>query len=253
MSTSRRARGLGLSKSENRLNLILQVISNRTRRNILLLLSKEPMYFNELAGKLNIGQQAILRHMQLLERSGLVEAYQGKSTLGAPARKYYKVKSTFNLNVSLSRDSFILVNREIKNLENSDIIKSYDTLKSKAAKQDNNDSLYYHREILIDIEQQITDLESRANDLKVVRQHALSNLRHVYRDVGLDSTERKVARAIIQESPRNLNDLMQLMNMSRTDLDEALRALSSKLDPTDSHVLLEKYVKSKDSFKNVVS
>jgi ArsR family transcriptional regulator len=249
LSTSRRASRLRLSRSENRLNLILQVISNRTRRNILLLLSKEPMYFNELAGKLNVGQQAILRHMKLLERSGLVEAYPGKSTLGAPARKYYNVKSTFNLNVSLSRDSFTLVNREIKNLENTDMIKSYDTFKSKIVKHDKSDSLYYHREILIEIEQQITDLEVRANDLKIVRQHALSNLRDVYQHVGLDSTERSIIRAIIQEAPRNLNELIELMNMSRTDLDEALRTLSLKLDPTDSQGLLEKYIKSKTVLK----
>jgi ArsR family transcriptional regulator len=207
------------------------------------------MYFNELAGKLNVGQQAILRHMQLLERSGLVEAYQGKSTLGAPARKYYKVKSTFNLNVSLSRDSFTLVNREIKNLENSDIIKSYDKFKSKAAKLDTGDSLYYHREILIEIERQITDLEARANYLKVMRQRTLSNLRDVYRHVGLDSTEKRVVRAIIQELPGNLNELMELMNMPRVDLDEALRTLSLKLDPTDSQGLLEKYIKSKTVLK----
>ena len=58
------------------------------------MLCEEPMYFNQLAKRVEIGQQAILRHVGALERSGLVEAYDEKSTLGAPDRKYYKIEET---------------------------------------------------------------------------------------------------------------------------------------------------------------
>jgi len=46
------------------------------------------MYFNQLSKELGIGQQAVLRHMQVLENSGLIESYAEKSELGAPNRKY---------------------------------------------------------------------------------------------------------------------------------------------------------------------
>ena len=47
------------------------------------------MYFNQLSKEIGIGQQAVLRHMQALENSGLIESYTKKSDLGAPNRKYY--------------------------------------------------------------------------------------------------------------------------------------------------------------------
>ena len=56
-------------------NLILDILGNSTRRKILTVLSEEPMYFNQLAKKIVIGQQAILRHLQALEDIGLIETY----------------------------------------------------------------------------------------------------------------------------------------------------------------------------------
>jgi ArsR family transcriptional regulator len=72
-------------------NVLLDVLGNETRRRILDLISHEPMYFNQLAREIGTGQQAILRHVKILEDSGLIESYAKKSDLGAPNRKYYKV------------------------------------------------------------------------------------------------------------------------------------------------------------------
>lgn len=61
--------------SEIKTDVILEKISNKTRRKILSILSEEPMYFNQLAKKLALAQQAILRHMVTLKRAGLIETY----------------------------------------------------------------------------------------------------------------------------------------------------------------------------------
>ena len=58
-------------KSEGNFNPILDIIGNNTRRKILSTLSREPMYFNQLAKEIGIGQQAILRHVNALEDIGL--------------------------------------------------------------------------------------------------------------------------------------------------------------------------------------
>ena len=65
-------------------DIILDIIGNNTRRKILATLAREPMYFNQLAKEISIGQQAILRHMKTLEDIGLIESYAEKSNLGAP-------------------------------------------------------------------------------------------------------------------------------------------------------------------------
>ncbi|HZT34685.1 MAG TPA: ArsR family transcriptional regulator, partial [Nitrososphaera sp.] len=39
-------------------DIILDILGNDTRRKILSILSQEPMYFNQLAREIDIGQQA---------------------------------------------------------------------------------------------------------------------------------------------------------------------------------------------------
>jgi ArsR family transcriptional regulator len=66
-------------------NLLLDVLGNETRRRILNLISHGPMYFNQLAKEIRTGQQAILRHVKILEDAGLTESY---------AEKYKKTENT---------------------------------------------------------------------------------------------------------------------------------------------------------------
>lgn len=94
-------------------NFILDILGNDTRRKILSTLSEEPMYFNQLAKKTGIGQQAILRHMQALEDASLVKTYEERSDLGAPNRKYYSLDSSFSLTISMSQDSFSIANKKL--------------------------------------------------------------------------------------------------------------------------------------------
>ena len=94
-------------------DLILDILGNSTRRRILLLLAKEPLYFNQLSKIIAIGQQSVLRHMKILEDSGLIETYTQESNLGAPDRKYYKLASNFSMNMAFSRDAFSIRNNKI--------------------------------------------------------------------------------------------------------------------------------------------
>ena len=71
------------------------------------------MYFNQLSKEIGIGQQAVLRHMQALENSGLIESCAKKSDLGAPNRKYYRLNSSFSLTISISKDAFSTESRKI--------------------------------------------------------------------------------------------------------------------------------------------
>src|ERR1700752_3233041 len=149
-------------------DIILDILCSGTRRKILSILAEEPMYFNQLAKKVHVGQQAILRHMETLEKNGIVESYLEKSALGGPSRKYYKVRTSFSLNVSLSKDSFYVINREIKESTNnrkntSDLYKNLESLPIHTA------SLIHLKGILIDVENQIDDLEEKLNDLHALK------------------------------------------------------------------------------------
>lgn len=231
MSTRKGIEPIDFSLGEINADLILEIISNETRRKILTILSEEPMYFNQLAKKLAIGQQAVLRHMETLERSGLVETYAERSTLGAPNRKYYKVKRSFNLNVSLSKNSFSLINREIKEIRYNDESNLFNDLDLESMPADNpNKSLLYLREVFLNIEDQINDLEDRANNLRAIKQRVLNRLQIVCEDIGLEPLERNILYTIIKRSPKDREDLINMMNVSASDLNTAIYDLSLKLD-----------------------
>ena len=154
------------------LDVLLELISNRTRRKILAMLCQEPMYFNQLAKKVEIGQQAILRHVDALERSGLVEAYDEKSTLGAPDRKYYKIKESFSFKVSLSEDSFTIILNEINNVQNNRTKKLYKEFKFKYRKYPQKSPLHI-KEMILRIDNEILNSESHINSLYTIRSKVL--------------------------------------------------------------------------------
>lgn len=84
---------------------VLRIVGNETRRRILDLLSEEPHYVSQIAKKLDVTQPAILRHLRLLQRAGLIEGFTVKNPLGA-ARKYYKISDSFELEIALNPQGF---------------------------------------------------------------------------------------------------------------------------------------------------
>ncbi len=74
------------------LDTLLWVLSSSTRRRIVRLLVRRPAYLLEMNKKLGISQQALLKHLKEMERRGIVETFNEKSSYNAPPRKYYKLR-----------------------------------------------------------------------------------------------------------------------------------------------------------------
>ncbi|KPV64144.1 MAG: Helix-turn-helix domain protein [Candidatus Bathyarchaeota archaeon BA1] len=87
---------------------VLEIVGNETRRRILAVLSEGPHYILEVSKKLDVTQPAILKHLALLERVGLVESFMKASRFGAP-RKYYKICDSVNLEVVINPRDFRVV------------------------------------------------------------------------------------------------------------------------------------------------
>src|ERR671922_2754389 len=188
--------------SEDNLNPILDIIGNNTRRKILATLAREPMYFNQLANEIGVGQQAILRHMKALEDIGLVASYAEKSNLGAPDRKYYRLNSSFSMNISISQDSFSIENHKIEQYrykESDKFYKEYDLL----AQVDDVQTLKQLQANLSNIEKEISTLDSRLNDLRALKQLIVRRLHRIAKDNFEEEFERKIVHTIIEEAPES--------------------------------------------------
>jgi ArsR family transcriptional regulator len=213
-------------------DMILDIIGNNTRRRILATLAREPMYFNQLAKEIAIGQQAILRHMKTLEDMGLIESYGEKSNLGAPDRKYYRLSSSFSLTICLSEDAFSIENRKIeqyRHKESDKFYKEYDLL----AQDNDGKTLNQLQNNLIRIEKEISNLDSRLNDLRALKQLIVNRLHKIAKDNFEEELERRILHTIIGESPKSVSELANRLSEKPSRIRNTLNEMNKKIYRSD--------------------
>ncbi len=88
------------------LDVLLSVIENPTRRRILEALVREPHYSLQLSKELGMSQQAIMKHMKVLEECDLVRSYPEESDHGGPSRKLYVPTTKFTITVDFGPGLF---------------------------------------------------------------------------------------------------------------------------------------------------
>lgn len=215
-------------------NILLDILGNETRRRILAILSSEPMYFNQLATKVGVGQQAVLRHLQSLEESGLIETYAKKSDLGAPDRKYYRLNDSFILTISLSEDDFTIKKQDMVESRHKESKKFYKVLDS--IPKEHGEALYSLQENLADIEKEILTLESRLSDFLAIKQLILRRLHEIGAD-SFEEDERRTLYKIVIESPRSLAELADIMDEKESNLRDRVTEMRSKVDEHNAQLL----------------
>jgi ArsR family transcriptional regulator len=205
---------------------ILDVLGNDTRRRILAALADEPMYFNQLAKEIDIGQQAMLRHVEALEKIGLIETYAEKSNFGAPNRKYYKLNSAFTLTISLSEDDFSITNKKIEASPNKESKKRRKRLDSIPGEAGAAVSLLQDRLEKIDAE--IAQLGVKLNDLRALRQNILRHL-HEIGVANFGDEERKILYMMVRESPETVAELSEMLDRKESAVREAIAKMKDRM------------------------
>lgn len=205
---------------------ILDILGNDTRRRILAALADEPMYFNQLAKEIDIGQQAMLRHVEALEKIGLIETYAEKSDFGAPNRKYYKLSSAFTLTISLSEDDFSITNNKIAALPDKKSRKRYKSLDSIPEEAGAAVSLL--QDSLEEIDAGISELELKLNDLRALRQNILRRLHEIGVDK-FEDDERKILYLMVRESPQTVAELSEMLDRNESAVREAISRMKNRM------------------------
>jgi len=88
------------------LDELLSVIENPARRRILEALVREPHYPLQLSKELGMSQQAVMKHLKVLEAYGLVRSFPEQSDLGGPMRKKYYPAVNFTIVVDVGPNLF---------------------------------------------------------------------------------------------------------------------------------------------------
>ncbi|MHA1144407.1 MAG: ArsR/SmtB family transcription factor [Candidatus Helarchaeota archaeon] len=91
---------------------LLRLLGNKTRREILELISESPRFLSDISKDLEIGQQAILRHLRELMSFGILEemneVFDESGQKKGRRRKYYKIseKHRRRIVIDISPDCF---------------------------------------------------------------------------------------------------------------------------------------------------
>jgi predicted transcriptional regulator len=123
-----------------------------------------------------------------------------KSDLGAPDRRYYKLKSKFSLTVSMSQDVFGIKNQSITESRFNESKKFYNQFDSTP--NDTSNALVHMQSNLVDIDDEISSLEFRLNDLRALRQLILKQLHQIGRESFEGYLEREVLYDIVEQQGR---------------------------------------------------
>ena len=91
----------------------MAILENKARRDILKHLVKEPHYPLQLSELLEISQQAVMKHIKVLEKNGFIESEKMPSEKGGPPKKMYKVNQSFSLRLDLGPDLFRAEHRQM--------------------------------------------------------------------------------------------------------------------------------------------
>ena len=74
---------------------------------------QEPHYPLQLSELLDVSQQAVVKHLRVLEKSGFVDSERVPSEKGGPPKKMYTVNQSFSLRLDLGPDLFRAEHRRI--------------------------------------------------------------------------------------------------------------------------------------------
>ncbi|WP_297501185.1 ArsR family transcriptional regulator [Thermococcus sp.] len=177
---------------------LLDILGNETRRRILLLLTRRPYFVSELSQELGVGQKAVLEHLKILERAGLIEGRVEKIPRGRP-RKYYTIKRGFRLEVLLTPYSFGTEMYEPKKPRKTEeyaqvreLIKSTEPVETKI------DELL---DFLDDIEKRVDEALRMRHELEEVRLLVETYIEGLLRRVAQEN-ERELEKILREFGPR---------------------------------------------------
>ena len=94
-------------------NNALYLLQNKTRRQILERLAREPHYPMQLSELIGVSQPAIVKHLKELEDGGMVSKTKVPSKKGGPPRTIYAVEKAMSVHIDIGPDLFRCEQRKL--------------------------------------------------------------------------------------------------------------------------------------------
>jgi predicted transcriptional regulator len=207
----------------------MRILSNPTRRKILQKLVQEYHYPLQLSRELRISQQAITKHLKIMEQLGVVECVTEKSETGPPRKMYIPTKNlvlTINLGPQLFETRMEHLSGE------SDHSQEYKELEEAYRKilhlQNYKERLKKLGNLLIEVDEEIREIEEKRLDIIRLKQRAIREAYLLIEELYQDYDLRAVLYALLNEDNLDLQALSDELDIRERALRKIIEELVSE-------------------------
>ncbi len=197
---------------------LLDILGNENRRNILTLLSYRPCYVTEISEELGVAPKAIIDHLKILEKAGLVESYHDEQ-----GRKYYEIANNVRIEVSISPLMFdVNVSRVEMGSEEQRTIRERYTAKDGAT-----EALKYMSEELQRLGRSGVELREAQKSVQGMISEVTGMCIELINRVAADQIEAEILYMLIR-GPTSYEELSSKLNIREAEMKTELSGLLKK-------------------------
>jgi len=222
-----------LEVNEKKLDALLSILGNRTRRQILQLLAEEPHYLLQLSKELDVSQQAILKHLALLEKHGFVSSYEKESDLGAPPRKYYHLNSAVYLTIGLAGSLFRIRAMPLLEVKPESASPEMDAIRTKIEElrkmEDALQKIRFSNNLLAQIDEKLKKIDDEKVSLLHLRQEVQGIANDAIRQASETRLEKRILYSILGSSEAPSPEILSVkLDVRERTIEDALKELEKR-------------------------
>lgn len=201
---------------------LLMLLENPTRREILRRLTMETHYPLQLAKELKLSPQAVMKHLDLLERHGMVRCSRTQSRTG-PTRKCYVATKSLSLRLEVTPHLLEVRIDELPGAERTE-----DKVNVAQESFDIFGSFASIRDRLREINNEISALETRLLELLWSRDRQLSRASRMILELSDSYEERGIMHYLLTHDDPEISDISRSLGLREEVLRDALLRLQRK-------------------------
>ena len=174
---------------------------------------REPHYSLQLSKELGMSQQAIMKHMKVLEESDLVRSYPEESDQGGPTRKLYVPTTKFTIIVDFGPGLFntAIIRLALDQMSNSLLQMQAQTDGSEQEERKDlagvSDKILELRETVAQVDRELEGLQQKRALLIVTKERALEEAGRVVEEQIEDYQARRIIYEFVQKPELKLEEL----------------------------------------------
>jgi len=214
---------------------LLDILGNETRRRILGKLADEPKYFIQLSKELGVSQQAVLKHLILLEDAGMITSFRTKSELAAPDRKYYRLNTSLYLSIGIMGDAVELALMEIRDqerparAEQNEIVRRFRADAQSISEEGDNSAIIERAERLLnELDSRVDGLEEEKVALLVIKEEVMQAAHRAIRESLEEDLHRRIMYQMFGRESITVDELAEILNAREKEIRAALDRISGR-------------------------